>query len=77
VACQIIKLWPLSSTLFNIDHIKGPVPTFFANDVESVNNTLKANLTRIHADILKINKLFYTPEDLTLKESAGILKRFR
>jgi len=74
---QLIKSWPLSASLFNSDLIRGPVPTFFANDAAAVTTALKENPARIHADISKISKLFYIPEGLDLKEAAGILKKAR
>jgi len=77
IPCQMIKTWPLAATLFNSDHIKGPVPTLFAHDMEAVTAALKANPARIHGDISKIAKLFYTPEILNLKDSVGIMKKAR
>jgi len=37
VPTVLVKEWPLTCNMFNGDHIIGPVPTLFAENIEVIN----------------------------------------
>jgi hypothetical protein len=69
--------WALNTELFDGDEQAGPVPTLFAEDKEGALEGLTRNVTRAHADIQKLARVFFMPEVVDLDEALSIIKKPR
>jgi hypothetical protein len=69
--------WSLNAELFDGDEQAGPVPTLFAEDSEGAMEGLMGNVTRAHADIQKLSRVFFMPEVVDLDEAIAIVKKPR
>jgi len=72
-----LGVWDASSTLFDGDVLAGLVPTLFGTDPEAINSALKDDPARLQWDILKLNKLLFTHEHISLKDAVGLMKKPR
>jgi hypothetical protein len=70
-----LGLWPLNATLFDGDEQAGPVPTLFAEDIEGARSGLDRNTARAHANIQKLNRTFFMPELVDLKDAISLVKK--
>ncbi len=69
--------WDLNAELFSSDILKGPVPTLFAEDPELALPAIHSNLLKVHADIAKLLRSFFTPETLDPPAALKLLKKTR
>ena len=69
--------WDLKADLFDGESTAGPVPIFFAEEPEVAMTAMTAKVARAHADIVKMAKVFCTPEGITMKEAVDVIKKPR
>ncbi len=69
--------WDLNADLFSSDILKGPVPTLFAEDPDLALPAIEANPLKVHADIAKLLRCFFTPETLDPTAALKLLKNPR
>ena len=72
-----MKSWPLHASLFDGELAAGLVPTLFAEESDSAIDSLNKDLVKTHADISKINRIFFVAEHVSLTEAQGLLKKPR
>jgi len=72
-----IKGWPLNCSLFDGEIAAGLVPTLFAADPTAAETALKADPTKAHYDINKLNKVLLMPETILTREALALLKKNR
>jgi hypothetical protein len=51
------------------------VPTLFAEDIEGARSGLDRNTARAHANIQKLNRTFFMPELVDLKDAISLVKK--
>jgi len=72
-----LRSWSLKCTTFDGDKAAGLVPTLFAADPEGILATLDRSWIGLQHDVVKLNKVIFSPEGVSLKESHGLLKKPR
>ncbi len=72
-----LKSWSLHASLFDKELAAGLVPTLFAEDPDSAVAMLNKDLVKGHADIMKINRIFFVAEQLILSDALALLKKPR
>jgi hypothetical protein len=69
--------WPVECKLFEGENTAGPVPTMFADDIESSRSAIEANSRRGHQDLQRMMRMFLMPENILLEEAQAITKKPR
>ena len=72
-----INTWPLSATLFDGEVAGGVVPVLFATDEAAALDSISSDLAKAHWDVNKLNKVFFIPESINLKEALALIKKPR
>jgi len=73
----LVGSWDLNALLFDGDQAAGMVPTLFTEDEDATLKAIAADPLKIHWDVQKINRLFFIPEGLSLKDACTLLKKPR
>ena len=72
-----IMAWPLNAEYFDSDLMKGPIPTLFAEDPDLALPAIQSSLPKVHADLAKLQRLFFMPETLEPLAAIKLLKNPR
>ena len=67
----------MAASLYDGEKAAGPTPVLFASDPEVAYDAVQSDLTRIHHDLMRINKSFLVFEIVNLKAAAAVLKKPR
>jgi len=57
--------------------LAGPVPTFYAENAAEARAAFMADQIKGHADILKMERIFFMPEVIGLEEAQALVKKPR
>ena len=63
--------------MFNGECMAGLVPSLYANKTNSAAGGLQEFLEKVHADLARIEKVFFMPEIITLEAAPSIVKKPR
>jgi len=69
--------WDLKANLFDGDTVAGLVPSIFTSDMAATTAALNQDAARTQWDLLKLNKLLFSHEAVSLKEACSLLKKPR
>ena len=72
-----LKSWPLETTMFDGDLIAGPFPTLFSEDEDASAAALLADPVKCHWDLMKILRLFFMPEVVSVAVALDLLRKPR
>ncbi len=70
-------IWDIHASMFDNDVAAGLVPTIFAEDPDTTTTNMNKDLARLHGDIMKMNRIFFSPEVVTVTEAASLFKKPR
>ena len=73
----LIKSWKADSTLFDGDLMAGPVPSLFGDKPNSSLAGITAKPRKFHWDLMKICRLLFMPESVSMEEASTIVKKPR
>jgi hypothetical protein len=69
----LLEEMPIHCELYDGENMAGPVPTLFGSEEDSLLETIKENLTTVHADLQKLARRFFCPEFIHPKEAAAVV----
>jgi hypothetical protein len=69
----VLQKWPLQAILFDEQVLAGPVPLLFADDQDISRENMLADMGRLHVDINCINRAFFAPEYINLKDALALI----
>ena len=73
----LVKAWALDTPMFEGEETAGPIPTFFAEEVDTSREALNNNPVRGHADYQRLVRTFFMPEIIGVDEAPSIVKKPR
>ena len=74
---MLLQSWMADSTLFDGDIMAGPVPSLFSEDPEASLTGITREPRKCHWDLMKICRLLFMPESVSLEEATTIIKKPR
>ena len=75
VPTMVLKSWGLDASLFDGELMAGPIPTIFSEDMESTLTNMKADPLKLHWDLMKVSRCFFSLEAMTLEAATGFIKK--
>jgi len=77
VPAVLLSEWPIEANMWDGEVLAGPVPTFFAESAPEARAAFLADQIKAHADIMKMERIFFMPEIISLEEATGLVKKPR
>jgi hypothetical protein len=69
----LLQELPIHCEMYDGENMAGPLPTLFGSGEETLLETIKENLTTVHADLQKMARRFFCPEFIHPKEAAAVM----
>ena len=73
----LIQEWRLNADLFNGECMTGLVPSLYANETNNAAGGLQEFPEKAHADLARIQRVFFMPEVIPLHTATAIVKKPR
>ena len=67
----------LQAEMWDNEILGGLVPTLFAEDIDTARTSFLADKKKAHADLLKMERLLFMPETISLEEAKAVVKKPR
>ena len=77
IPVTVLKTWPAKATLFDGDQMAGPFPSLFSEDTAASLASIGADLKKSHWDLMRISRLIFMPETITIQEATATIKKPR
>ena len=73
----VLKSWPAEVTLFDGDQIAGPFPSLCSEDSAASLTNITTDIKKCHWDLMRITRLIFMPESISIQEASAIIKKPR
>jgi len=77
VPTVLLAEWNIEANMWDGEILAGPVPTFYAENAAEARAAFMADQIKGHADILKMERIFFMPEVIGLEEALALVKKPR